>query len=687
MSFITVHRMWFTNDKGDDVIIHISDTTSGTGTSVFSDMQDADGNWLTMSARLATANDGEDKLNTIRSLKFSCEFLSTDTYNVDFFVDGEDNRWLVEVYVTSTSNPPIFTGYLVPEGAKDIFLDHGLYGVELTASDYLQTLSEQPLRKADGSVPRGKFTIIEYVSWCLTKTFLQLPIKVVYNLRESHHTGADDHFFKMIYEEALSFETDINEREDCLTVIKKLLLGCFITQVNSEWWIVRVDEMTNASYRVASFAYDGTYVSTSTTNYTKLIGLGETIQLINEDASIFPERQIQYAKQSFKFETWQEIICNITYQRGTFNSTITATLPSGGGYEAYNPVECWFNGKNPHGSTPTGPDVDGYMRKIIQSGYEFERILVLPQSSYRPHYWGSETVNVNRLDKFTFSVDRKLSDDHTGSGWNNDTIFKIRLRGNDGSYWAMIGNSSYGKVGSWKLGSGGFPVQSYDWVYQPNAEDESQWQNYSVEVDPCPVDGVVDVMLFQTNIYGDVSETHFANIQFEYIPIIDGVYQRVTGQYNKVSNTQNRKANKDEQIFISDAVSPNWKGVLFRNTGTAFARIGNVYDYNLGTTGGLGLTRFSKWQDFAIWNQYNRTVRKFQANLLGLDTNLSEIPSMIHKFYFTASSVITDNKIYQMLGFDMDLATCQWSATFADVYDTGDGHDYGSDWEFKYTTK
>jgi hypothetical protein len=684
MSYVDVHRMWFTNDEGNDVIIHFSDTTSGTGASVFSDMKDADGSWLTMSAKLATANDGEDKLSTIRSLRFSCEFLSTDTYNVDFFVEGEDNRWLVEVYMGTTSNPAVFTGFLVPEGAKDIFLDHGLYGVELTASDYLQTTSEALLRKPDGSIPKGKFKLIEYLSWALSKTFLSLPIKVVYNLREENHTGADDHFFKMIYEEALSFETDINERGDCLTVIRKILLGCFICQHNSQWWIVRVDEMTNASYRVASFNADGTYVSTTTQNFTKLIGLGETIQLINEDAAIFPERKVQFVKQNFRFETWQEIICNINYQRGTFNPTITATLPSGGGYEAYNPVDCWINGKNPHGSLYTAPDVAGYMRKIIQNNYEIERILVLPQSSYRPHYWQTGTVEVNRLDKFNFSVDRKLSDDHTGSGWNTTTIFKIRLRGYDGSFWAMIGNATNGKVGSWKQGTGGFPVQAYDWIYQPSTEDESQWTTHSVEVDPCPVAGWVDIMLFQTNIYGDVSETHFSNVRFDYIPIIDGVYQKVTGQYNKVFNTDSRKANKEEEIFISDAVSPNWKGVLFRDTGTAFVRIGNVYDYNLGTSGGLGLSRFSKWQAFALWNQYNRTVRKFQGDLKGLEVDL---PSMIHKFYFTASSVITDNRIYQMLGFDMDLATGLWSATFADVYDTGDGKDYSSSWEFKYTTK
>jgi hypothetical protein len=118
MSYVDVYRMWFTNDKGHDVIVHISDTTSGTGTTTFHDMQDADGKELIMSAKLSTANDGEDKLSIIRSLRFSCEFLSTDTYNVDFFVEGEDNRWLVEVLCRINVSEPNIYRLLSSRGSK-----------------------------------------------------------------------------------------------------------------------------------------------------------------------------------------------------------------------------------------------------------------------------------------------------------------------------------------------------------------------------------------------------------------------------------------------------------------------------------------------------------------------------------------------------------------------------------------
>ena len=124
MSFIDVYRMWFTNDNGDDVIIHISDRESGEGTSVITDMYDSNEKPVITFAKLSSANDSETKLNIVRSTRFSFSFVSTTSYNVDFFCEGEDNRWLVEVFLINALNPPIFTGHLVPDGAKEIFLDH-----------------------------------------------------------------------------------------------------------------------------------------------------------------------------------------------------------------------------------------------------------------------------------------------------------------------------------------------------------------------------------------------------------------------------------------------------------------------------------------------------------------------------------------------------------------------------------
>lgn len=685
MAYQTVYRMIFTNDhEGIDTIIHISDTTSGTGTPVFTDLKDTDGEWLTMSANLRTANDGEDKLAFLRSLRFNFSYQTTPTFHGEFFLEGEDNRWLVQVYLQNTSGAPIFTGYLVPDGAKDVFLDERLYGVELTASDNLATLSDVPWRKPDTSVPKGMVTIIEAISWCLLNVFA-FPIKVVYSLREENLTGADDAFFRKIYYEAMAHETDIGDREDCLTVLSKLLtsLGCFITQYNSEWWIIRVDEQTGDDYTIYEFDSAGVYIGVSTGSYVKTIGSAETINLVNEDAAIFPERQIKFAKQTFRYDYWQEMLCNINYTRGSFNGVIS--VPAG--YSAYN-FECWTNQRNYHG-TPALPQANGYIRRKYTNGYEEERVIVLPPTANGGHFFKSEQIKVNKLDKFTFSVDRRLDTDHTGSGTSTDVIAMIRLYGDDGSFWVLIGaDIGDERKGAWKLSTGSWSVfRTLEWQYQRNAENETNWSNHTITSDPLPVAGKVEILLLQSENYFNVNYTQFANLQFEYIPIIDGVYQKVTGQYHKVYTNQNRKASKDDEIYFSDAQSPQWKGVLHRDNAGNKVPIGNVYDYRYGTTGALGLDRMGKYQAFGLWNQYNRTIRKFQGSLLGLDTDVPDLPSMVHVYQFTDPANATTGKYYQLLGFDIDLATCQWSGTFADVHDSLTGKDYSSAWEFKYTTK
>lgn len=683
MAYNIIYRLQFKNFEGNDVEINISDVDSGTGVSpTYIDLE-------CVKAEIRSSNDDEDKFSPIRSKKFTCSFRSTSTYNVNTFLSASSVRFYTEVFINGTN---IFYGYLVNEGAKEAFLPSGLFTVELTASDNLSVLKGEPLRKLDDTVPLANthYLLIDLIVMCLYKTTLSLPIKAVISLREEHNTGVNDVCLKNIYSKGYTFESDVDEREDSYTVLSKILkgLGCFICQENGSWWILRVDEMRAAEYNIYTFSSTGTYLGIGTpTTYAKIIGKGETIKLINADAEVFPESGRKYVKSTFNLQYPLEIICNKDYTRGTVNGTIT--VPSG--YVAYNPLECWVNGKNPHGSViNTAVDKVGYMRKKVTNGYEEERILVLPKltSSGFVHYWMTETVSVNAKDKFRFSVDRRLDTDHTGSGWSNDSIFKIRLRGNDGSYWSMIGNASNGKIGSWKVGSGGFPTQSYDWVYQTSTEDETQWVSHSVEVDPCPVDGNVDIMLFQTNIYGLANDTHFANVEFDYIPLINGVYQIVKSQYHKISTSDQSKLNIEEEVFISDCILPNVKGSLFRDNSGTKVLVGNWYDYTLGTSGGLGLERFGYWHTNDLWNQYNRVTRRIQGNLLGMDTSTpTNIPGLLHQYFFEASTEHTDTKWYMLLSYSQDLRACTWDGTFSEVYDSAVGKDYTSTHEFKYSEK
>jgi hypothetical protein len=280
--------------------------------------------------------------------------------------------------------------------------------------------------------------------------------------------------------------------------------------------------------------------------------------------------------------------------------------------------------------------------------------------------------------------------DHTGSsGTYRDAIAHIRLYGNDGSFWNL--SDGFAELtGTWVSSNIDFSVNHRDLRYTWNItqENETNWQSLSIESLPMPVGGQIRVFLVQSSLYGTVNDTHFANLQLDMIPMINGIYQKLTGQYHKVSTADNLRANVEEEVFMSDSPNPNYKGTLFRYNGLSYVPTSRWYNYLAGTTGELGLDKFGKYQAFALWNQNRRIIRKFEGSLKGLDSITPlDMPGMIHRYRFTASDTHSDNKYFMLLSFDQDLLACTWDGVFEDVYDTVEGKIYTDTYEFKYTMK
>jgi hypothetical protein len=673
MPYQQIYRLSTKNAAGHDVIVHVSDTTSGSiDLPTYHDM-------TLVSLEVSTVNDGEDKPG-IRGKKVVFSFLATETDDVHTFLAGADNRWQVEIFVGNTSNL-IFVGYLITDATKTKFQAPRTYTIEMSASDNLAILKETPLVKFDGSVPRNFNKWIEYIAWCLSFTNLQLPIKAAFNLFEETYSGSTQAIFDKIYFDAKTFESEIDTREDCYSVLQKLLPGCILTQELGVWWIVRVDEMDDI-YRLYNFTYLGLFGTSDTYNPIKQIGKDLPIKLINRDAEIYPERPKKYVQQNFRFNQWQELVCNIDFARGNFN--VIAVPP---GYAAYN-IDCWT--AQFLGGTPT---VTSYIRRQFVNGYETERVVVIPAAPLPGNYILSEDFRVNTGDKISFSVDRRFSINVSGSsGVYRDDVAEVRLYANDGTFYVLVGPESPFNEGegSWRITNGTFngPARRLQYKWNVTQEDERQWQNVSVSSLPVPKPGKIRIALLQSGVFGSITDTQFANLNIDYIPLINGIYQKLTGQYHKVSSPAPYRAFIDEEIFIGDSPNPNFKGTIWKNNGTDYVQAGRWYDYRAGTTGKLGLEKMGSYMIFDLWNQHNRVIRKFQGSLSGLDTNTPlDMPGLLHRYQFTAPGMHTDNKYYMLLSYTQNLVNCQWSGVFSDVYDSSIGKDYSSTHEFKYTTK
>lgn len=675
MAYESIYRAEWKNFEGVMVILHISDTTTGQiNPPTFHEM-------TALSCNKVVALDLEEKTG-FKPTRINFSFLATDTIGLMTFVEGEDNRWLVEVFIGNTSNN-IFTGFLVMDATQRRFMPDGTYGVEITATDCLGVLKETELSDFDGDIPRGRFRLIDYIAWCLSKTNLQLPIKAIYNLFEENYNGTSHDPFSTIYLEARTFEAGINKRESCYTVLQKILPGCVITQENGAWWILRTDEINSSSYRYYTYTYTGTYTGAATLSRVKQIGINNTFKLINRDALVQPERKKKYVRQTYNFKYPQELICNVNFSRGT---TLPLSIPGGAAYT----IECWTPGRQ--GATPL---VSPYIRRLFTNGYETERVVVLPQAAIgtgftqTQHYIESEPIEVSQGDKFIFSVDGRLTQNISGSsGTYRDEIVQIRLYANDGTRWMITNESQVPyRSGDWVQSSSTFSTnrQYVKHIWNAAQEDETQWYSVSVVSSPIPRTGFITIVLMQSPLYGSITDTHYANLQFEYIPLIAGIYKQLTGQYHRVSTPEVYRANVEEEIYLANSPNPNFKGTLWRYNGSTFLQAGRFYNFLAGTSGELGLEKYGKYEAFALWNQNNRVIRKFTGSVLGLNTTSpADLPGLLDRYDFTAPDSDVDNKYYQLAAFNQNLVNCQWSGTFMEVFDTVEGKSFDDPHEFVY---
>jgi hypothetical protein len=704
MGFITTYQLLFQNKESQTVTINISDTTSGA---------DPSPTYIPLTcagAELITVNDTEDKLSRIEGKRIEFYFLSSASHHLSLFVDQTDNKWLVEVFVAANA---VFSGWLVTDETKENFLPRGTYLVKLTASDNLGLLKDLPLTKPDGTNPRGRWRLADYISWCFKKTGLSLPINIVYNLKPSNLTTESAH--DKVYLQAKTFEQDFNECEDCYEALDKITKACFVTQENNAWWIVRVDEMNTSGYNIFNFDTDGVLTGTTTTSFLKNIGKANSIKLIAKDAEVTLERPVLYDKLTYKFETPKEIIDNQDFSRGiTFMSPVAVDMHlhihfyanlgafpgtgefqetyrandtgiyykwTGTTYQAISGIEVptgsayafddWTVSRIGPGSISMTP----YIAKIAQFGNEKARYLVLPSSgTSAQHIVTSNPVPLGKFDKFTFSVDRRLGTDISGTVPATEFAVKILLAGENGTTYTIKPD------GTWATGSGQILT-----VFNPSNSDETEWRSISVDAAPVPVNGDLSISLYQTIFYVSYA-THYSNLQFNYSPFINGSYQKYTGLHHKVSQNISTKNKLEEQIYLHDRIRPIFKGGLeLKTAGGQYYATSLWYNGNAGTSGELSLASFGKYEAFEYWNQNRRIIRKFQGTLKGLDS-ATQLPGLLHQYTFAAPTEHSTDKTFVLLSYSQNLDTCEWTGVFAEVYDDNEGKLYTSDYELKFIT-
>jgi hypothetical protein len=141
------------------------------------------GNPLTISI----IDNDRDKYKAIKSRQAKIEVLTSNEVGFETFADAHENKYRVEIRLNPDGdNTPLLFGFLsLADNQEDFLPDPNV--LVLTATDHLGMIKDIPMTMPSGANPSGKSKMIDYLTWCLRKTGLNLEVYSVNNLR--HGSG------------------------------------------------------------------------------------------------------------------------------------------------------------------------------------------------------------------------------------------------------------------------------------------------------------------------------------------------------------------------------------------------------------------------------------------------------------------------------------------------------------------
>lgn len=629
---------------------------------------------------LETVEQDDDKTKSVRGRRLNVGFNSdvSDIFNPDtaeFFAEDEVD-WQGRIIMDGGAIP--FIGPLVKDDISEAFQPRP-NPVRLPCGDGFGVLKGIELAESDGDVIRGEFRLIDYIYLCLRHiNYDELPVFVAFNLYELDTDPDTSNAFWDQFLDAITFETDVNKRDDCYTVLEKILdaLGCFITFDNSAYYIIRWDEWDDSTgsvtiLRFAEFSMidaDGpAFVGYTTVNVDKTIVHDQDIDyegfyLSFDSAQRRFQQLANTIRHIYKFEQPKELPCNSAFLRGEL-SVIQPVDPLKKNYD----YECWTMKK---GLPPGTNDGTSYIRVVENSvGYETDRFLLfsVQPSPDADYYIESEDIPVNQFDKIKISVDIK----HDGQVETADNGFSyvamfVKLFGDDTTYYKLDGGSLVRDGGEWIETDVDFTTGvngTIDRIFN-GLDDDTVYDNVSlmnVEFSqPMPKNGYITICLFQNKKSAEF-ETHFSNLKVELIPLINAVYGQVIGQQTQVGYTGPRILEK--QMYIGESPHPIFKGALKKFVGGEYVLTESWQNYLdifvLSDIGGT-LARFIGYQ---WYNQFKRTRTVIESDIQGLTDNL---PSQINRWIIKHGD--QEDKYFMLTSIrGMNFFNCGWVGVFVET--------------------
>jgi hypothetical protein len=524
-------------------------------------------------------------------------------------------------------------------------------------------------------------TVVTDVSITVAETLVNEAVNATFT-----DSSSGGHFYDKIYLDAKTFESSIGLSENCYTVLEKILgEDCFMTQWKGNWYVMRVDEFDGNPIYAATFDFNGLFVSFDTpVTFAKSIGATETRRFANADALLRFDRPHKFVKETYNYRYPEEIPCNRDFARGT------GAQPTGAATETIEQtLECWQFLRE--GTTPAGLDSApfagsyGVLRKMFEYNYEVSRFAAEIEAGGFRHYFKSEGIEVQQGDKIELGYDYKLSTTETPT---NMFTAHVRLVGDDGFVYDWNYSETTG-ISFWHKKTTAATV--FDDMFQNDWSGANTLEYHSMQATslPLPVSGTLYIRL----VVGTVGfELNFANVTLNIIAFINGSYQRYLGQYEQVtrlnSGSFNYNANRDKEVFISDAPRKQFKGAMFYYTGSVYVLTSRWYTsapFALGPPPDTTyLHPYGYIQAYSVWNQYRNANRILSSSVLALGSTWND---SLDKLSLTDNNMNTNNRYFMLISFEQNWKTALWSGIFIEDYRTDIGKIYDDTHEFAYKTE
>lgn len=627
----------------------------------------------------------EGKFTPIWARQVEIKLHTSSNININTFASGSDTTYKVNVYRDDVLT---FTGFLSTGELQQEFMPDPNVLI-LVAVDGLGFLNDIPLTNFDGDTPENEHPILHYLLWSLSKTGLRLNLAAIFNIREvTASTLLLDndglgHFFRHEHLDAKTFEDEVGSCINCYDVITRILGNeAYLCQYMGEWWIVRVDEMeAEVDQFVYAWDYEGTLVRNGVENHTANIGEGEAYSWMNDDALIGIEQLKKESRLTYRYVTPKETPCNIDLERGD-------PIDDSGDERTYE-LDCWTKHRE---NFPTSGLIAAttaiYIRRIFENDYEKERYVVIQAVDPSSNLIMSSEIDVQVKDKITVEMSRRLNADVGGSGFYRDNGMQVRLYGSDGTYWTLQGETSVGDELEWVESDADFLTNNnYLWfegdVSRDMTEPESLYGNTTSP--PMPVAGKIRLLAHQTHQASWDRDTYIDKVGFTLLAFINGSYRKYTAQQYIVAQATDNRNVREEEVFISDSPHPGFKGALKilvpASSPARYVLAGLFYNALQEQSGAVFPKRFGEIQAFDVWNQYNRTMVKFDGTI----DHTNPHPSLITKYTLTDAHDNTAGRIFILLHYEADMHLCEWSAFLIESSNANIAKRYTGN-TFKYLT-